>query len=50
MAHKAATAHWLMSLTGLYTWVERSKRGINLFLTEKSSGLGGIRIMDLTIP
>ncbi|KAH3722232.1 hypothetical protein DPMN_065188 [Dreissena polymorpha] len=34
MAHKAATAQLLISLTGIhsYTWVERRRRGINCLL------------------
>ena len=36
LAQYAATAHWLISLTGthLYTWVERSRCGINFLLKE----------------
>ncbi|KAH3864535.1 hypothetical protein DPMN_027555 [Dreissena polymorpha] len=36
MAHHAATAHWLISLTGthIYTWVERSRCGTNFLLKE----------------
>ena len=38
LAQYAATAHWLISLTGthLYTWVERSRCGINFLLKEIS--------------